>query len=502
MKSRKTARAIAGILLCGVGFWLAVPNPYRQKTYLINAEGCQLETTVLEKKEGRSQGTVVLFHGISANKKIMSYLARGFAEENLRVYVPDLPGHGHSPGPFSPARAEACGEALLRKLLTSGWASADRTALAGHSMGGAIALQVGGHVPVAGVIAISPAPMRGGHGARPEMLLFQDTGPLPQQFLIISGRLEPESMRGNAKDLISSLSNDTAKHIEIPRATHVSVLFDPRVVRTSQDWISTKLQLTGTPGMPSLRPLCGSLLGFVGLVLLAGPFLREATRKKAANQESETGNPVSWVRMLIEFGAGSLLIVVLLRFWNPLRALHLFQGDYLASFLLLLGTTLVFSHWSSLREQVSGKPAGFLGAIFGAAVLFLAFSAWFELSLYEAWLTQAKWLRFPFLFIAFLPYHFGEEVCLGPVVNCRGWRRLGAGLLLRLVAWGTLVFGIFYLHSGEILLVLLGPYFVLLQALQRRGMDIVREESGSAAAAAVFGAILLAGFCLVIFPVT
>jgi hypothetical protein len=34
------------------------------------------------------------------------------------------------------------------------------------------------------------------------------------------------------------------------------------------------------------------------------------------------------------------------------------------------------------------------------------------------------------------------------------------------------------------------------------GMDLVRRETGSVLAATVFGAILLAGFCLVIFPVT
>jgi hypothetical protein len=76
------------------------------------------------------------------------------------------------------------------------------------------------------------------------------------------------------------------------------------------------------------------------------------------------------------------------------------------------------------------------------------------------------------------------------------------GLLLRAVAWGALAFGVLYLHSGEILMVLLLPYFVLLHVLQRRGMDIVHQETRSALAAALFGAILLAGFCLVIFPVT
>jgi hypothetical protein len=75
-------------------------------------------------------------------------------------------------------------------------------------------------------------------------------------------------------------------------------------------------------------------------------------------------------------------------------------------------------------------------------------------------------------------------------------------LSLRLVLWAALVAGVFYLRSGEILLVLLVPYFALLFVLQRRGTDLVRQETGSAAAAAVFGAILLAGFSMVIFPIT
>src|SRR5260370_27379391 len=104
MKSRKAIRAVAGVPMCAVGLWLAVQTTYRERTYIFNAEGCRLETTIVEKQGGGAQGSVLLFHGISANKKIMAYLARGFAEQGLRVYVPDLPGHGRTPGPFSPAR--------------------------------------------------------------------------------------------------------------------------------------------------------------------------------------------------------------------------------------------------------------------------------------------------------------------------------------------------------------------------------------------------------------
>src|SRR5260370_23251277 len=164
MKSRQAVRAIAGVLLCGAGLWLALPTPYRERTFLIDAGGCRLETTILEKPGGAAQGSVVLFHGISANKKIMTYLAQGFAEQGLRVFAADFPGHGRSPGPFSPARAEQCGEALVRELLLRGAISADRTIFAGHSMGGAVAVRIASRVPVAGLITISPAPMSATHG--------------------------------------------------------------------------------------------------------------------------------------------------------------------------------------------------------------------------------------------------------------------------------------------------------------------------------------------------
>ena len=50
--------------------------------------------------------------------------------------------------------------------------------------------------------------------------------------------------------------------------------------------------------------------------------------------------------------------------------------------------------------------------------------------------------------------------------------------------------------------ILLALFLAVFFVFQRMGMALVRRETGSVLAAAVFGAILLAGFCLVIFPVT
>src|SRR5260370_11892360 len=279
MKSRKAIRAVGGVLLCAAGLWLALPSPYRERTFLVDAGGCRLETTIVEKQEGGSQGSVLLFHGISANKKIMSYLARGFAEQGLPVYVPDLPGHGRRAGPFSPARAEQCGEALLRELLARGMIDPDRTILAGHSMGGAIAERIAFRVAVAGLIAISPAPMRAAHGVTAEKLFFSDPPMLPPHSLVMIGSLELESMRGNAIDLAASRSDGTAKYLEIPGASHVSVLFNRSVVRASHEWSAQALHFPPTAALPSPGPPIGVLTGFLRLLLIAGPFLREAAWK-------------------------------------------------------------------------------------------------------------------------------------------------------------------------------------------------------------------------------
>src|SRR5580693_310347 len=160
MKFNKTLRAIVGAGLCGLGLLLALSVPYQAHTFRIGAGGCLLVTDIVEPaglpESSTPKGYVVLLHGLSANKRIMSYLTAGFAAQGLRVFVPDLPGHGRSTGPFSYDRSEECSANLLRELIARGLLDPERTILAGHSLGGADALRVASHIPVAGVIAISP----------------------------------------------------------------------------------------------------------------------------------------------------------------------------------------------------------------------------------------------------------------------------------------------------------------------------------------------------------
>jgi pimeloyl-ACP methyl ester carboxylesterase len=516
MKSREVIRAALGVLLCVAGFVLARSNPYRETTVIVNAGGCRLVTDIVDAGSDATQGSVVLLHGLAANKKIMSYLAYGFAQQNLRVFVPDLPGHGRTPGPFSYARAEECSEALVRQLIARGAIDSARTLLVGHSMGGAIAVRVAARVPVAGVIAISPAPMSTGHGVPAEMLPYENPPPTPPHTLAMSAAWEPSGIRDSAQDLIAGPAAESGKYVLIPRATHVSVLFDSRVVRASQEWATQVLHLPPGGGSPSSLMVAGSLAGFAGLFLLAGPFIREslgvkspgstgprdrlATRALVIEAPATTTTPP--LRLLLEVALASVLTVILLRFWEPLRAVRVFEGGYFVSFLLVLGIALLLFH----RRQVTATPHArwqfLLGAAFAAMVLHLLVTGWSDLTISEAWFTAGRWLRFPPLLAAVLPYHTAEELFLDFGGFSSAKTRLAAALVARVIAWAALVAGLFLLHNGEILLVLLAPYLAVFCVLQRVGMGVVRKSTGSALAAALFGAILLAGFCLVIFPIT
>jgi pimeloyl-ACP methyl ester carboxylesterase len=511
-------RAAVGVLLCIAGFVLSRVSHVRQTSVRIDAGGCHVVADVLDNGNDHVHGYVVLLHGLAANKEIMSYLAHSFAAQNLRVFVPDLPGHGRTPGPFSPDRAQLCSEQMIHQLILRGVINPSLTILAGHSMGGAIALRIAAHLLVAGVIAISPAPMRPAPLVWPEFLLYTDPPPAPTNTLVLSGALEPQSIRNLSEGLLPSPPAASQKYQIIPLATHASLIFDRDSANAMLGWTERILGADPTRASSSLRLFCPAFLGFLGLLLLARPFLRELLADPATNiankktspdappvppnRDVVTRNGPSLWLLLLQVFLCSVPVVFLLRYVHPLRFLHIFEGDYFAAFLLLLGILLLLLNRARLPGLLKLTPSKLIAAAVAALVFHLLATAWSDLTFSEAWLTLHRWFRFPVLLVAVLPYHFAEEALLGPLATRSPRWRLAVALLLRFAAWSVLLGAILLLHSGQMLLVLLLPYIALFCLFQRAGMDAVRNDTGSALAAALFGAILLAGFCLVIFPVT
>ena len=502
-KRSQMFQAVGGVLCLVLGGFLALypTRRYAEHRYVVDAAACRMELLMVSRADLAADpdtGAVVLFHGIAANRIIMLYLARAFAELGLRVFVPDLPGHGRSPGPFTPASAESCSASLLRGLAARGMLLPNRTILAGHSMGAAIALRVAGKFRPAGVIAISPAPMRAGHGVASENLLFHTLPLLTPNTLVMVGQFEPAGLKENAADLARSPTGSVV-FLEIPRNTHVSMLFSPAVAREAQEWAARVLSLPDHPRLPSRAFLLACLLGIIGLLLIGGPFLREMLGNKG-NEDFESTEPVPVIRGVLEVALFSVVAVEILRHVPPLRVLRLFQGDYLASFFLVVGLGLILLHGTAARNGFRAQPRVFLGAAVAALLLHFLLTGWFELTATGAWLNFARWARFPLFAVSAFLYLYGIEIVAGPVVD--GYRRYAFWFLLLTLAWLPLVFGVLYFGTGEFLPVLLSPFFVLQALLAGLGIQLVRRQSGAAPVAALFGAILLAGFCLVLFPLS
>jgi pimeloyl-ACP methyl ester carboxylesterase len=515
MKTKNTARAILGAGLCVLGTALVVSMPSQVKhTYRIDAGGCRLVTDIVEPAGGgEPKGYVVLLHGLAATKRIMSYMTDGLTSQGLRVFVPDLPGHGRTDEPFSFNRAEQCSENLLRELAQRKLLDPQKTILAGHSMGGAIALRVASHEPVAGVIAVSPAPVQTVPGLPPEVLPYHDFGKLPEHSLVLVGAWEPGLISESARELFFASGDATSKYEVIPDSSHVSNLFNSQATLDEERWADSVLHIDSRPVLPSHRGVLGLFVGLIGIVTLVGPFLRELLRSKEEEGPAAASVViVSRRRIFLDFAFASVGAVVVLRFVEPLRFLRLFEGDYFACALLIVGVAVLMLHIGSLRDVLATMDAepqqarpryiAILLAAFAGMVLYILFAGWFELSFTETWPTAGRLARFIPLFLALLPYHLAEEFLIGPAGRQKEVGRLAVALGLRLVIALVLFGAVFFLHSGQILPSLLAPFFALFCLGQRWGMDVVRRVTASPSAAAIFGAILLAGFCLVAFPTT
>lgn len=98
---------------------------------------------------------LVHVHGFAVSGRYLLPTAAALADRGT-TYVPDLPGHGASPGPRPPLSIPHLADALLGTLDALGL---DRAVLVGNSMGGPVSLEAAHRSPdrVAGVVLASPA---------------------------------------------------------------------------------------------------------------------------------------------------------------------------------------------------------------------------------------------------------------------------------------------------------------------------------------------------------
>ena len=524
MKLWQIIFAIVGLVLLALGsHWIRVAELPKQEIWL-NAGGCQTPMTVLDPPaDVKPAGSVVLLHGLSANRRLMMYLAEDFAGHGLRAHALDLPGHGDSRDAFSFARAQDCATAAVESLIRSGQLDPQKTILLGHSMGGAIAIRMADRDPVAATIALSPAPMNAPQRMPANLLVFSASADLGILKRVAQGLADSAGGERTApEDFVQQRAFDLRR---LPRSTHTSLLSDRRVAHDSEKWAMQTLfpdiaadTLTLNLDLATYetfgkgrRRLAGGVLGFIGILLLFPMVVALASKlappsdatTTAAPQLESPGNRPS-ARLLLGEGALCAMVgVLVLVLGVPLKFLHLYTGAYLASLLLIVGILLLIFNFGFAMEYASLhiKPLA-VAAILGFAT-FLAIGAWMNWQLDDAWLNAPRWLRFAGLLPVTWIYCFAEEVTLGPVLHgLERTVRFAVFLLLRLELFLACTLAWYLFASGQVLIPLLFVFLAAFSILQRLATDALRVRTCSATAAALFGAILASWFIAGVFPLT
>jgi pimeloyl-ACP methyl ester carboxylesterase len=518
MRLWELAFAIGGAICLILGSaWIRRGELPRQD-FVLDAGGCHTPITVLEPPADVSPaGAAVVLHGLSANRRVMMYLGADLAGHGLRAYMLDLPGHGDSRDTFSFARAQQCVTSAVESLIRSGKIDPRTTILVGHSMGAAIAIRMADRDPVLATIAISPAPMN-----PPQRM--------PSNLLVFSAQFVLEPLKKEAKNLEAAAGSDRtapedfaqkrAFDLEyVSHATHTSLLLDRRVAHRSELWAMEALFPNIAPETLTLnldlatyetfgrgrRRLAGAVLGLAGLLMffpLCATMASRISRSLSCRTEPQIPAP-SRALVLLEGAVCALAGVLMLTLFIPLKFLHMYTGDYLASLLLICGVLLLVFNRTNARANLSlDLSAQIAAAVLGVATI-LALGAWLNWQLTDGWLNAPRWLRFIELLPIMWIYFYAEEVVLGPVdTGTRRALRFGVSMLLRLELWAACVLAYYKLASGQVLILLLLTVLAVFPILQRLGTDALRRRTGSATAVALFGAILAAWLIASVLPLT
>ena len=516
MKRWEIILALAGPLLLAMGVhWIHAAELPKQEATL-TAGGCRTPMTILEPPpDVKPAGSVILLHGLSANRRLMLYLAEDFAGHGLRAYTIDLPGHGDSDDAFSFARAEQCATAAVESLIRSGTIEPKNTVLLGHSMGAAIAIRMADRDPLAATIALSPAPM-----TLPQRM--------PANLLVFSADADLDVLKKNAQSLSAAAggtrtaSDDFTQQRAfdlqtIPYSNHTSLLTDHRVAHQSELWamralfpsiatntLALNLDLATYETFNSgRRRLAGAILGLLGILLMFPAAATFLARFAGPPQIESPGTRPSVTLLLVEGAACAMAGVLLLNLGTPLHFLHLYSGAYLASLLLIVGILLLILNFGYAMEYAKFNPRHFAAAAILGFATFLAIGAWLNWQLDDAWLNAPRWLRFAALLPVLWIFAFAEEVVLGPPHHGKKRAaRFAIFLSLRLEIFLACVLAYYMLASGQVLIVILFVYLALFSVLQRLATDALRVRTGSATSAALFGAILASWFISTVFPLT
>jgi dienelactone hydrolase len=409
-----------------------------------NAFYTQFPKPVAERPPG-----VVLIHGFSGDRQIMSTLARRLAENGYAVLAIDVNGHGENRNPFTGGEAESSSlredvKQAVDYLRASDLVDGSRIAVMGHSMGAGAALDYATNDPnLKGAVMISGGWTLG--PVRPKNALFtfaenDPVEPIQDTSTALAAHLAGVTQLELGKTYGDFTNGSAVEAIRIPGVNHVTILNSPDEATTIVKWLDSTFgtQRTGAIELkdPRLRTGRFALLIFQLLLIALGILCGSMAPRWA----DERPGPRGWVGVLIVGGA--LLVAMPLAAGNPASFVSVLVGSIQISWfgvagLIMLGV-LAWWHpldWYRIRE---GVGTAIIAGVAGFAVVYVCQVA-MSVTLHQLSLSPERVVVMAIATILLFPFWMGFELLVrrGSLLSSTVWAIIGRALILVLMVVGV-----------------------------------------------------------------
>jgi dienelactone hydrolase len=391
---------------------------------------------------------VVLIHGFSGDRVLMSGLARRLAENGYAVIAIDVNGHGENRNPFNGGEAET--EALrvnvkeaVDYLRASNLVDGSRIVVMGHSMGAGAALDYANNdQDLKGAVMISGGWSVGPNRPKNALFIFAQGDPvgIQEASTMIATHLAAVPQIGLGKVYGDPKQGTAVEAIRMPGLDHITIVNSPEAAVTIVKWLDGAVGMARTGAIEVKDARRGSarfaLLMFVILLIPLGRICGSTVPEWAG----ERPGPGGFMGLVILGGA--LLAAMPLAAADPAAFVPIVVGDsqiswFMVAGLIILGV-IALTHpleWYRARE---GIGAAMIAGLAAFAVVYVC-QVSMSMMLHHLSLTPERVMVMAMGAVLMFPFWMGFELIVrrGGLAGSTTWASLGRILILVLTAVGV-----------------------------------------------------------------
>ena len=392
---------------------------------------------------------VVLIHGFSSDRVLMSGLARRLAENGYAVIAIDVNGHGENRNPFNGGQAESSSlrqnvKEAVDYLRSSNLVDGSRIVVMGHSMGAGAALDYATNdANLKAAVMISGGWTLGPERPKNALFIFAQNDPaeaIQDTSIALASHLAGAAQIELAKTYGDFAQGNAVEAVRMPGLDHVTIVNSPAAASVIVKWLDSSVGMARSGAIETNDARRGTVrFALLVFVLLLVPIGRICGSMTASWAEERPG-PSGWIGLLIV--AGALLVSMPLAAQDPASFVPIIVGSIQISWLMVAGLIMAGvlamwqpADWNRIREGAGGA---ILAGAAGFAVVYVCQVA-MSVMLHHLSLSPERVMVMALATVLMFPFWMGFELLVrrGGVAISTVWGALGRILIVVMMAVGV-----------------------------------------------------------------